>query len=45
VVIDRRKELEGGKVIIYCRAKDCPASKKVAMGLKLLKVPNVKVYL
>lgn len=44
-VIDRRKELLPYKeIIIYCRHKDCVASKKVAMGLKLLNIPNVKVY-
>lgn len=44
-VIDRRKELVPYKeIIIYCRHKDCVASKKVAMGLKLLNIQNVKVY-
>ncbi len=44
-VIDRRAELEGsGEIIIYCKHSDCVASKKVALGLKLLNVPNVKVY-
>jgi rhodanese-related sulfurtransferase len=44
-VIDRRKELAPyEEIIIYCKHKDCVASKKVALGLKLLKVPNVKVY-
>lgn len=44
-VIDRRKELLPYKeIIIYCRHKDCVASKKVAMGLRLLNIPNVKVY-
>ncbi len=44
-VIDRRKELMPYKeIIIYCKHKDCKASKKVALGLKLLNVPNVKVY-
>lgn len=44
-VIDRRKELTAfDEIIIYCRNKDCRASKKVALGLKLLKVPNVIIY-
>jgi len=44
-VIDRRKELLSyNEIIIYCRHKDCVASKKVALGLKLLNVKNVKVY-
>ncbi|RJQ44089.1 MAG: hypothetical protein C4538_10950 [Nitrospiraceae bacterium] len=44
-VIDRRKELlPYGEIIIYCKHKDCVASKKVALGLKLLNIPNVKVY-
>lgn len=44
-VIDRRKELAPyEEIIIYCTRKECVASKKVAAGLLLLKVPNVKVY-
>ncbi|MBI5740084.1 MAG: hypothetical protein HZA16_05110 [Nitrospirae bacterium] len=44
-VIDRRKELTPyGEIIIYCKHKDCVASKKVALALKLLNVQNVKVY-
>ena len=44
-VIDRRKELESfDEIIIYCKHKDCVASKKVASGLKLQNVANVKVY-
>ncbi|MDP3298226.1 MAG: rhodanese-like domain-containing protein [Thermodesulfovibrionia bacterium] len=44
-VIDRRGELMSyDEIVIYCKNKDCKASKKVAMGLKLLNVPNVKVY-
>lgn len=44
-VIDRRKELLSyNEIIIYCKHKDCVASKKVALGLKLLNVKNVKVY-
>ncbi|MBI5057124.1 MAG: rhodanese-like domain-containing protein [Nitrospirae bacterium] len=44
-VIDRRKELiPHDEIIIYCKHKDCVASKKVALGLKLLNVKNVKVY-
>jgi rhodanese-related sulfurtransferase len=44
-VIDRRNELPPFKeIIIYCTRKSCPASKKVAAGLVLLKVQNVKVY-
>jgi rhodanese-related sulfurtransferase len=44
-VIDRRKELiPFGEIIIYCKHKDCVASKKVALGLKLLNIANVKVY-
>ncbi len=44
-VIDRRQELlPFGEIIIYCKHSDCVASKKVALGLKLLNVPNVKVY-
>lgn len=44
-VIDRRHELTPfGEIIIYCTRKACPASKKVAAALNLLKVSNVKVY-
>ena len=44
-VIDRRRELtEYKEIIIYCKHKDCKASKKVALGLMLLNIPNVKVY-
>ena len=32
------------EIIIYCRAKDCPLSEKVAVGLKLFDIPGVKVY-
>lgn len=42
---DRRNELLGyEEVIIYCKNKRCVASKKAAAVLKLLKVPNVKIY-
>jgi rhodanese-related sulfurtransferase len=44
-VIDRRQELLScDEIIIYCKHSDCVASKKVALGLKLLNIPNVKVY-
>ncbi|MDO8282647.1 MAG: rhodanese-like domain-containing protein [Thermodesulfovibrionia bacterium] len=44
-VIDRRKELAGhSEIIIYCKHKDCVASKKVASALISLNVKNVKVY-
>ena len=44
-VVDRRKELAGyAEIIVYCKEKSCVASKKVASVLKILKVPNVKVY-
>ena len=44
-VVDRRKELESfDEIIIYCKHKNCVASKKVAIGLKVLNIPNVKVY-
>jgi rhodanese-related sulfurtransferase len=44
-VIDRRKELlTYDEIIIYCKHKDCMASKKVALGLKLLNIKNVKIY-
>ncbi len=44
-VIDRRRELTGhDEIIVYCKNKDCKASKKVALGLKSLNVSNVKVY-
>jgi len=44
-VIDRRKELLGfDEIIIYCKNRDCKASKKVATGLLLLKMKNIKVY-
>jgi len=44
-VVDRRQELAPyDETIVYCRRKTCPVSKVVAMGLKLQKVPNVKVY-
>ncbi len=44
-VVDRRKELAPyEEIIIYCRNKSCKASKKAALGLKLLNIPNVKIY-
>lgn len=44
-VLDRRNELlTYDEIIIYCRHKDCRASKKIAAGLTVLNVPNVKVY-
>jgi rhodanese-related sulfurtransferase len=44
-VVDRRKALESfDEIIIYCKHKDCVASKKVAIGLKVLNILNVKVY-
>jgi rhodanese-related sulfurtransferase len=44
-VIDRRSELlHYEEIIIYCKHRDCRASKKVALGLTLLNTPNVKVY-
>lgn len=44
-VVDRRKELLKYKeIIVYCKEKSCVASKKVASALKMLNVPNVKVY-
>ena len=44
-VIDRRNELtQFDEIIVYCKHKDCVASKKVAVALKSLNVPNVKIY-
>jgi rhodanese-related sulfurtransferase len=44
-VAERRKELLKYKeIIVYCKEKSCVASKKVAAALKILNVPNVKVY-
>lgn len=44
-VPDRRDELLGyEEVIIYCKDKRCVASKKTAAILKMLKIPNVKIY-
>lgn len=44
-VVDRREELLKYKeIIVYCKEKSCVASKKVASALKMLNVPNVKVY-
>ena len=44
-VVDRRKEfMHHGEIIVYCKEKSCVASKKVASALKMLNVPNVKVY-
>lgn len=44
-VVDRRKELiPYEEIIIYCKHRDCIASKKVALSLKLLNIANVKVY-
>lgn len=44
-VVDRRHELASyDEIIIYCKHKDCVASKKVAAALKSLNVPNVKIY-
>lgn len=44
-VIDRRNEMTPYReIIVYCKHKDCVASKKVALGLKLLNIKNVKVY-
>lgn len=44
-VADRRHELlDYDEIIIYCASKECKASKKVAAALKMLNVPNVKIY-
>ena len=44
-VIDRRQELLSfNEIIIYCKHSKCVASKKVALGLTLLNIRNVKVY-
>ncbi len=44
-VLDRRKEFESYReIILYCTKKNCPGSKLLALGLKLLNVKNVKVY-
>lgn len=44
-VVDRRSELTPyDEIIVYCKHKDCVASKKVAAALKSLNVPNVKIY-
>jgi len=44
-VIDRRQELLScDEIIIYCKHSECRASKKVALGLTLLNISNVKVY-
>lgn len=44
-VVDRRDELASfDEIIIYCKHKDCVASKKVAVALKSLNVPNVIIY-
>ena len=44
-VADRRKELMNyNEIIIYCTRKSCVASKKAAAALKMLNVPNVKIY-
>jgi len=44
-VLDRRKELEPyDEIIVYCTKRTCTGSKIIAIGLKLLDVPNVKVY-
>ena len=44
-VVDRRREfMHYGEIIVYCKEKSCVASKKVASALKMLNVPDVKVY-
>lgn len=44
-VPDRKKELlQYDEVIVYCKEKSCKASKKTASALKMMNVPNVKVY-
>jgi rhodanese-related sulfurtransferase len=44
-VIDRRNELTSyDEIIIYCKHKECVASKKVASALISLNIKNVKVY-
>jgi rhodanese-related sulfurtransferase len=44
-VADRRSELlVYDEIIIYCSNKRCKASKKAAAALKMLNVPNVKIY-
>ncbi len=44
-VIDRRNELTGhDEIIIYCKHKECVASKKVASALLSLNIRNVKIY-
>ena len=44
-VIDKRRDLISfDEIIIYCKHKECVASKKVAVGLQSLNIKNVKVY-
>ena len=44
-VIDRRSELTSyDEIIVYCKHSECVASKKVAVALKSLNIPNVKIY-
>ena len=44
-VIDRRDDLKGfDEIIIYCKHSKCVASKKVAIGLKMLNISNILVY-
>ncbi len=44
-IIDRRKELASyDETIVYCKNTMCLHAKTAAMGLKLLKIKNVKIY-
>ncbi len=44
-VTDRRRELAGfEETIVYCKNSSCAEAKLAAMCLKLLHIPNVKVY-
>ena len=36
--------MQYGEIIVYCKEKSCVASKKVTSALKMLNVPNVKIY-
>jgi rhodanese-related sulfurtransferase len=44
-VVDRRNELTSfDETIIYCKHKECVASKKVASALISLNIKNIKIY-
>ena len=44
VPLRKNELLKYDEIIVYCSEKSCVASKKTASALKMMNVPNVKVY-